>query len=423
LIVFQRLFQQLDLRTRIRGCFAGEVSKRSYSAACVVETLMVHVLLGYRQLRDVAFYQDDPIVKRVLGLASIPGQSTLSRVLNEINVQAVERLRELMRELSLERLSKMGLRRVTLDFDGSVQSTRRHAEGTAVGYNKIKKGARSYYNLYCTLAQTGQVFDLLARSGNVHDSRGALEFIIECVSQLQQALPGAVVEVRMDGAFFSDELVKALEWLGVEFTISVPFHRFAELKERIEHRRRWGRLNGQVRFFEQTWKPKSWARKHRFIFVRKEVAYQQKAPIQLDLFEPVEFGYDFKVIITNKKVGARKVLRFHEGRGQQENVFSELKTHAQMDYIPVRSWIGNQVYLLCGLLAHNLSRELQMGATAPRKQQSETRQPLWIFQELESLRKKFIQRAGRLNRPEGVLTLTLNANRAVQEGLLKFLHA
>jgi hypothetical protein len=82
----------------------------------------------------------------------------------------------------------MGLRRITLDFDGSMQSTRRHAEGTAVGYNKIKKGARSYYNLYCTLAQTGQVFDLLARSGNVHDSRGALEFIIECVSQIQQAL-------------------------------------------------------------------------------------------------------------------------------------------------------------------------------------------------------------------------------------------
>ena len=26
--------------------------------------------------------------------------------------------------------------RVTLDFDGSVQSTKRHAEGTAVGYNK-----------------------------------------------------------------------------------------------------------------------------------------------------------------------------------------------------------------------------------------------------------------------------------------------
>ena len=423
LIVFQRLFQQVDLRNRIRKCFAGEVSKRSYSAACVVETLIVHVLLGYRKLRDVAFYQDDPIVKRVLGLETIPGQSTLSRVLSEVNGRAVERLRELMRQLSLERLSGLGLKRVTLDFDGSVQSTRRHAEGTAVGYNKIKKGARSYYNLYCTIAQSGQVFDLLARSGNVHDSRGALEFLIDCVTRVQQALPQAVIEVRMDGAFFSDELIKALEWLGVEFTVSVPFYRFAELKKRVAARRLWRRLNGTVRFFEQAWKPKKWTKKHRFLFIPKEVAVPQKAPIQLDLFEPVEFGFDYKVIITNKKVGARKVLRFHEGRGQQENVFSELKTHAQMDYIPTRTWIGNQVYLLCGLLAHNLSRELQMRAAAPRKQQSETRQPLWVFQELESLRKKFIQRAGRLNRPEGVLTLTLNANRAVQEGLLRFLHA
>jgi hypothetical protein len=36
------------------------------------------------------------------------------------------------------------LPRVTLDFDGSVQSTTRWAEGTAVGFNKKKKGARSY---------------------------------------------------------------------------------------------------------------------------------------------------------------------------------------------------------------------------------------------------------------------------------------
>ena len=41
---------------------------------------------------------------------------------------------------------------VTLDFDGSGQSTRRHAEGSAVGYNKKRKGARSYYPLFCTVA-------------------------------------------------------------------------------------------------------------------------------------------------------------------------------------------------------------------------------------------------------------------------------
>ena len=68
---------------------------------------------------------------------------------------------------------------VTLDFDGSVLSTNRHAEGAAVGFNKAKKGARSYYPLFGTVAQTGQVLDLLHRSGNVHDSNGALGFITE----------------------------------------------------------------------------------------------------------------------------------------------------------------------------------------------------------------------------------------------------
>ena len=32
--------------------------------------LVIHVLLGYRELRDAAHYQDDPLVQRVLGLSS-----------------------------------------------------------------------------------------------------------------------------------------------------------------------------------------------------------------------------------------------------------------------------------------------------------------------------------------------------------------
>ncbi len=48
----------------------------------------------------------------------------------------------------LDRLASLSLPRITLDFDGSVQSTKRRAEGTAVGFNKKKKGARSYYPLF-----------------------------------------------------------------------------------------------------------------------------------------------------------------------------------------------------------------------------------------------------------------------------------
>ncbi|MFC1453512.1 IS1380 family transposase, partial [Verrucomicrobiota bacterium] len=115
--------------------------------------------------------------------------------------------------------------------------------------------------------------------------------------------------------------------------------------------------------------------------------------------------------------------RFHEGRGQQENVFSELKTEAQMDYVPVNSWIGNQIYLLCTLMAHNLGRELQMGVGEPAARVSATRSALWVFDRLDTVRRKFIQRAGRLTRPGGVLTLTLGDEPAVREGLLQYLAA
>src|SRR4029077_3717550 len=80
---------------------------------------------------------------------------TVSRMLSEFDDKSVAVQQAVSRGLVLERLEKEALQTVTLDFDGSVQSTKRHAEGTAVGFNKEKKGARSYYPLFCTVAQTG----------------------------------------------------------------------------------------------------------------------------------------------------------------------------------------------------------------------------------------------------------------------------
>jgi hypothetical protein len=72
---------------------------------------------------------------------------------------------------------------------------------------------------------------------------------------------------------------------------------------------------GGSHYFENRWKPQSWAKKSRFIFIRNSVDVQNKEPLQLDLFEPVQQGHEFKVIVTNKITGAGKVARFHEGRG------------------------------------------------------------------------------------------------------------
>jgi len=421
LVLFQALFARLRLKERLRACFTHLERQPIFGHHVVTLLLVVHLLLGYRELRDSRYYRDDPLVHRVLGLRRVPDVATLSRALAQVDPRSIGKVRALVRQLVLDRLQHLQPARLTLDFDGSVLSTQRAAEGSAVGFNKQKKGARSYYPLFCTVAQTGQVLDLLHRPGNVHDSREAAAFVQACVAHVRAVLPRVHLEVRLDSAFFSEALVAALHAARLEFTISVPFERFVELKARIEGRLRWRTLSPALSFFETAWKPKAWTSRARFVFIRHAVARRQREPVQLDLFIPQAWGYDFKVIVTNKTVGAAAVLAFHNGRGAQERLFGELKAQAQGDYIPVRRLGGNQLFLLTAVLTHNLGRELQMVAQAPARATTPLRTPLWAFQELQTLRRTLLARAGRLTRPHGELTLTLSANAEVRDELLRCL--
>lgn len=422
LVLFQKLFDNLNLKSRLRECFRHLKFHPIFGHASIILLLVVHLLLGYRRIRDLKYYDNDPLVKRLLGLTRLPDVATVSRSLMQADAQSVEKLQALSAALVMDRLAQLPSSRLTLDFDGSVLSTKRHAENTAVGFNKKHKGRRSYYPLFCTVAQTGQVLDFLHRPGNVHDSNGAIDFVQNCYSSIWTHChpEKAHIESRFDSAFFSDAMVGTLlEW-GVDFSMSVPFERFVELKSMVEARRHWRYIDADIAYFETAWKPKSWAQDFRFLFIRTRNQRQNKEPIQLDLFVPKEYGYDYKVILTNKKASAKSVLRFHNGRGSQEGVFAELKDQAAMDYIPFKRLIPNQIYLTAAVMAHNLSRELQMATQAHHRNINSRRSPIWIFQHINTVRRNLINRAGRFTNPKGRLTLTISANHNVRQEIVSF---
>ena len=423
LIVIQALFKKLNLSARLKRCFEHIQSSKVIGFSVTTILLIVHSMLGYRRLREMERYKEDPIVLRTLGLSRLPDVSTVTRRLSEVDRESIENVRALNLDLVLGPITEMLLSRLTMDFDGSVISTGRFAEGTAVGFNKQKKGKRSYYPLFCTIAQTGQVLDMYHRPGNVHDSNGAEEFILRGIHNVRSVMPGVNLEARLDSAFFADKHVDLLDRENVEFTISVPFERFAELKGMVESRKRWKHLDGRWSYFETSWSPKCWDTDFRFIFIRQKVKKQRKEPVQLDLFVPHQYGYEFKVIVTNKKSSARNVLRFHNGRGAQENIFGELKSQCNMDYIPVRRLAGNQLYLMSAVLSHNLLRVLQMELNQPQKKTTEKRSPLWIFQEANTIRRHLLHRAGRLTRPGGKLRLTMSGNERTKKTFLDYLAA
>ena len=423
LLIFQALFRSLNLKARLKKCFDHIKVSPIFGHHCIVLLLIVHLLIGFRRLREVEYYRDDPIVLRLLGLRKLPDASTISRALSQIEVEGVANYRQLSRELVIEGLTRERLPRLTLDFDGSVITTKGHAEGTAVGFNKAKKGARSYYPLFCTLAQTSQFFDLLHRPGNVHDSNGAEKFMLLCFENLRAKLQGTTFESRIDSAFFSKKVMSVFDDNHVKFSASVPFERLAELKGKIEQRKRWRRIDSEWSYFETNWKPKSWDTNYRFIFTRRKTRKQHKGPLQLDLFEPRDFNYDYKVVVTNKSESAKALILFHNGRGSQEAIFGDAKASCGLNNIPTRRLAGNQIYTLCAMMAHNLSREIQMISAPPANRALPKRPAAWKFKNLDTLRHRIIQRAGRLTRPQGELTLTMSANRTVQKELLHFLDA
>ncbi len=423
LIIFQAFFSKLDLKRRLKKCFTHIPSSSSIGIHTVALILIIHITLGFRRLREMDRYKDDPIVQRALGLRRLPDVATVSRTMAVVDERSIEEIRKLNLQLILQWCGKIGMKRITLDFDGSVLSTGRYAEGTAVGFNKKKKGQRSYYPLFCTISQTSQILDFHHRPGNVHDSRGAAGFILQCIRTIRETLNGIKIEVRFDSAFFSDKIVNLLHKEGVEFSISVPFERFPELKDKIKMRKRWNRVDSNWSFFEEGWSPKCWNQDFRFLFVRQQVKVQNKEPVQFELFVPQQYGYEFKVIVTNRNVSFKKVLRYHNGRGSQENIFGELKTQNQMDYIPARTLFGNQLYLCATMMSHNLIRGLQMETRKPARGLTEKRSPLWVFQEAAMIRRHIIYRAGRLTKPQGKLKLAMSGNEATEKTFRFYLDA
>lgn len=423
LVLIQALAGMVDLKARLRRCFAHLGKTLIYGPATIVLLLTVAILLGCRRLRDLDYCREDPLLARVVGLRRLPDVATISRTLSAMDERSVAGLRATMRELVQERLAREELARLTVDFDGSVQSTRGHAEGTAVGYNPVKKGARSYYPLFCTIAQTEQFFDFLPRSGNVHDSNGASDFMLACLSELSQRHPRAQLETRIDSAFFNELVFLTLDEYGVEFTCSVPFERFPVLKKHVEEQTEWRTIDKRWSWAEIEWKPRSWDERYRIMLVRQRKKVRSHGPMQLDLFVPMDEEYEYTVIATNKSNASKTVLSFHHGRGSQEKLFGEAKQHAALDVVLGRRWLANQVFTLSGMLAHNLSREMQM-AERPRERGTQSKRPAhWIFHSLGTIRQRLFHRAGRLIRPQGELTLELNANPDVKAEFTRYLDA
>jgi hypothetical protein len=153
ILIFQLLFKRLGLKKKLKKCFSHLKFSPIFGHHIVVLLLIVHLILGFRRLRETDYYREDPMILRLMGLKKLPDVSTISRSLSQLDDKSVQNIRKLSRSFVISGLQREQFPRLTMDFDGSVLSTKGHAQGSAIGFNKSKKGARSYYPLFWVLLQ------------------------------------------------------------------------------------------------------------------------------------------------------------------------------------------------------------------------------------------------------------------------------
>lgn len=410
--LFRRYFAIMGLHSRVRSAFKAHNLKGDYTALHFILVFIALWFVGGRRLKHIPFIASDPLVQRLCGLKSLPSDRSASRWLGQFTNDSLQVLVELNSEIVGEKLSQLQLARITLDFDGTVLSCGDKVKWAMRGYNPMNRHAKSYFPLLCHIAQTGHFLRVMNRPGNVHDSKGgALGMMKSCIEQIRQTLPGVIIEVRMDAAFFQEDIIKYLLREQIEFAVKVPMWKWLNLKGIINQRQRWHWSDQNLAWFREEIHVESWNLDLDLIFFREKISETPKKGHQLDLFTPDDGVYEYYVLLSNKQRQPGNILDFFNGRCAMEHQIAEIKGEFAFDVVPTRHYQGNSAHQQISLLAYNLVRNFQID-TGPLQDRprNTSRTNLWEFESLKTIRFETINAAARILNLAAGKVLRINHN-------------
>jgi len=408
--LFCRFLRAEGWLDRIREVFADRRFDGDYGSFRMTLLTLGLMLLGGERLAHLEQLRFDPVFRRFALLMKLPSERTFSRWLRDVSSGYRDRLRVLLRDVAFTTWARGALHRVTIDIDGTVVRTGELVDGAERGFHPHHPKDRSYYPLTAQLAQTGQLLDIVNRSGRVHDSEGSVEMLSELIADSRRRAPGAPIEIRLDGAFCQKAVLDVLEVSGVEYAMKMPMWEWLGIRDRVRRRKTWIRVDDRRSAFSTALRIEKWKRTVRVIVYRKRISGKPARSFQLDLFQPDDGYFEYSMIMTNKAESERVIWHFMAGRGGHEKTLGELKQNVAFATVPTNDWDANSTWQLFSALTHNLARDFQVkvGIVSPRTN-GRKRTARFAFQSLRTLRFTLLTIPGRICRPGGRHELRLVA--------------
>lgn len=380
--------------------------------------LVAAILVGARRVRHLDYLRNDPMILRAANLSQIPTTRTVERSLAKVAMLQLVDLAECSRFVVCEGLSHLRLSRITLDIDGSVITTGQKVEGAARGYNPHNRKNPSYYPITIMISQTGHVWTQENRPGNIHDANDADAILRTSVSRLRNEMNfKGVVELRADSAFFRQGFLEACDSTGVEYAVKVPMWPWLNIKALMNEKTHWRPVcsSGNVEGTFSALRIEQWGRGESIAIYRTKRSRRPAKGAQLDLFNPDDGFWEYSVVATNKKLGLKALYLFSNGRGVQEKTIGELKTGFAYDSVVSSKERANAAWQKLAVLSHNICVSLQLRNQARKKPRSAKRTTIVFLQRISTIRFEWLNRAGRLIRPQGKLTMRMADNTNTRE--------
>jgi hypothetical protein len=249
------------------------------------------------------------------GLASQPTMSRLQSVLSS------KAHRQVLREALLEsaarrvRVRRRGhrIRYATLDVDSFPIDSYGHQPGALYNgyYHRVV-----FHPLVAHLGETGNIVGARLRSGNVHTSSEAAEFIHEVLMDVEERIC-QVAAVRMDAGFPEEGLLGSLEGRRTAYVARIKTNEVLERLAEPYLKRPVGRRTIEPRtwLYELTYQAETWERSRRIVLVVQE--------------RPDELFLHHFFLVTNyaiDQMSGEQLLEFYRQRGNAENFIGELKS-------------------------------------------------------------------------------------------------
>jgi hypothetical protein len=319
-------------------------SNRSYDSNHIIESFWLSIWTGASRYIHADWLRYDTTLHDIFGWDKMPSQSTYSRFFGKFSQQ---RNTSVFPSLQKWFFSQLQVNDLTLDIDSTVITRSGNQEGSAKGYNPLKRGRNSHHPLMAFVSQTRMVANAWLRPGNTADSSSCKAFLQETIEDV--LIDKRIGLIRADSGFYTEEILSYIEEQRLNYIIATRM--YPNVKSEVYGLDDWVSICNGIDVSQMYFKHEG-GKKRRYIIVRKEIEKRPKAGGKL-LFDDLP-GYRYSCYVTNMDLPLDAIWNIYNTRADCENRIKELKQDFGLENFCLKDFWATEASFRFIMVAYNI---------------------------------------------------------------------